>query len=321
VCKATGWLEILGCGMIHPDVLSHCGIDSERYTGFAFGMGVERVLMLRYNIPDIRLLFENDPRFKDYWTLYHSLLERRGVSPDSAKSIVRSRPSVIAALMLQRGEADAMLTGIVGRYHKKLRYIQDIIPLDPGIQAPSAMTGVLNSTGVFFFLDTHVKLDPTAEQIAEATIQAALRLRLFGVVPKVALLSHSNFGSHEDASAAKMRRALELVRERVPSLEIEGEMQADTAFNEEVRDRLFPNSRLKGRANLYVCPNLDAANIGYNITRVMTEGVAIGPILMGVSKPVHILTPAATVRRVVNMTAVAAVEAQIRAAQELKAAE
>jgi malate dehydrogenase (oxaloacetate-decarboxylating)(NADP+) len=264
---------------------------------------------------------ENDPRFKEYWTLYHTLLERRGVSPDGAKAIVRSRPSVIAALMLHRGEADAMLTGIVGRYHKKLRYIQDIIPLDTGVQAPSAMTGVLNSNGVFFFLDTHVKLDPTAEQIAEATLQAAIRLRLFGVVPKIALLSHSNFGSHEDASAAKMRRALELVRERAPSLEIEGEMQADTAFNEDVRERLFPNSRLKGRANLYVCPNLDAANIGYNITRVMTEGVALGPILMGVSKPAHILTPAATVRRVVNMTAIAAVEAQIRAAQEARATE
>jgi len=259
---------------------------------------------------------ENDPRFKEYWTLYHSLLERRGVSPDSAKAIVRSRPTVIAALMLLRGEADAMLTGIIGRYHKKLRYITDILPLDPGVQAPSAMTGVINEKGVFFFLDTHVKLDPSAEQIAEATLQAAIRLKLFGVEPKIALLSHSNFGSHEDASAAKMRKALECVRARAPDLEIEGEMHADTAFNEDVRERLFPNSRLKGRANLFVCPNLDAANIGYNITRVMTEGVALGPILMGVAKPAHILTPAATVRRVVNMTAIAAVEAQIRAAQE-----
>ena len=259
---------------------------------------------------------ENDPRFKEYWTLYHSLLERRGVSPDSAKAIVRSRASVIAALMLRRGEADAMLTGIVGRYHKKLRYILDIIPLDAGVQTPSAMTGVINDKGVFFFLDTHVKLDPSPEQIAESTLQAAIRLQLFGFTPKIALLSHSNFGSHEDESAAKMRRAVELVRARAPELEIEGEMHADTAFNEEVRERLFPNSRLKGRANLYVCPNLDAANIGYNLTRVMTDGVALGPILMGVSKPAHILTPAATVRRVVNMTAIAAVEAQIRAAQE-----
>ncbi|MEO7934726.1 MAG: NADP-dependent malic enzyme [Dokdonella sp.] len=259
---------------------------------------------------------ENDPRFKDYWMLYHSLLERRGVTPDGAKAIVRSRSTVIAALMVHRGEADALLTGLIGRYHKKLRYIQDILPLDADVHAPSAMTGVINNSGVFFFLDTHVKLDPDAEQIAEATLQAAIRLRLFGFEPKIALLSHSNFGSHDDPSAAKMRRALEIVRERAPNLEIEGEMHADTALNEEIRDRLFPNSRLKGRANLFVCPNLDAANIGYNITRVMTEGVAIGPILMGVSKPAHILTPAATVRRVVNMTAIAAVDAQIRAAQE-----
>ncbi|MFZ1722297.1 MAG: NADP-dependent malic enzyme [Dokdonella sp.] len=259
---------------------------------------------------------ESDPRFKEYWMLYHSLLERRGVTPDGAKAIVRSRSTVIAALMLYRGEADALLTGLIGRYHKKLRYIQDILPLDPNVHAPSAMTGVINNNGVFFFLDTHVKLDPDAEQIAESTLQAALRLRLFGVEPKVALLSHSNFGSHEDASAAKMRHALEIIRARAPGLEVEGEMHADTAFNEEIRDRLFPNSLLKGRANLFVCPNLDAANIGYNITRVMTDGVALGPILMGVSKPAHILTPAATVRRVVNMTAIAAVEAQIRAAQE-----
>ncbi|HET9031665.1 MAG TPA: NADP-dependent malic enzyme [Dokdonella sp.] len=258
---------------------------------------------------------ESDPRFKEYWMLYHSLLERRGVTPDAAKAIVRSRSTVIAALMVHRGEADAMLAGLIGRYHKKLRYIQDILPLDPNVHAPSAMTGMINNNGVFFFVDTHVKLDPTAEQIAESTIQAAIRLHLFGVEPKIALLSHSNFGSHEDASATKMRHALEIVRERAPHLEIEGEMHADTALNEEVRDRLFPNSCLKGRANLFVCPNLDAANIGYNITRVMTEGVGLGPILMGVSKPVHILTPSATVRRVVNMTAIAAVEAQIRAAQ------
>ena len=262
---------------------------------------------------------ESDPRFREYWTLYHSLLERRGVTPDGAKAIVRSRSTVIAALMVYRGEADALLTGVIGRYHKKLRYIQDILPLDADVHSPSAMTGVINNKGVFFFLDTHVKLDPTAEQIAEATLQATMRLRLFGVEPKIALLSHSNFGSHEDLSAAKMRHALEIVRKRDPGLEIEGEMHADTAFNEDIRERLFPNSRLKGRANLFVCPNLDSANIGYNITRVMTDGVALGPILMGVSKPAHILTPAATVRRVVNMTAIAAVEAQIRAAAQMGA--
>ena len=172
---------------------------------------------------------------------------------------------------------------------------------------------MINDHGAWFFVDTHVQLDPTAEQIAEATLMASYRLKLFGIEPKVALLSHSNFGSHQDASALKMRRAFEIIRARMPKLEIDGEMMADTAWDEALRQRIFPNTRLKGRANLLVMPNLDAANIGYNMIRVATGGVAIGPILMGLDQPAHILTPASSSRRVVNMTAIAAVEAQIRA--------
>ena len=256
---------------------------------------------------------ENDARFKDYWTLYHELLQRRGVTPDSAKQIVRSRATVIAALMVRRGEADALICGLVGRFHKKLGYLRGIIPLDPGAVAMSAMTAVFNDRGVFFFLDTHVALDPDAERIAASAAQAALRLKLFGITPKIAILSHSNFGSHQDVSSLKMRRVVELVRERLPKVEVEGEMHADTAFSPGIRERLFPNSRLTGSANVFVCPNLDAANIAFNMTRVMTDGVVLGPILMGLSKPAHVLTPAATVRRVFNMTAIACVEAQIRA--------
>ncbi len=174
------------------------------------------------------------------------------------------------------------------------------------------MSAVFNDRGVFFFLDTHVALDPDAERIASAAAQAVLRLKLFGITPKVAILSHSNFGSHEDVSSAKMRRVVELLRERMPKVEIEGEMHADTAMNPSVREQIFPNSRLSGSANVFVCPNLDSANIAFNLTRVMTDGVVLGPILMGPSKPVHVLTPAATVRRVFNMTALAVVEAQIR---------
>ncbi len=264
---------------------------------------------------------QDDPRFKDYWMLYHQLLQRRGVTPDSAKSIVRSRPTVIAALMVLRGEADALICGLIGRYQKKLGYLTSVLPLDRGVQSPAAMSAVINDTGVWFFLDTHVSLDPDAEQLAEATAQAALRLTVFGIVPKIAVLSHSNFGSHANASAAKMRRVVELLRERLPDVEVEGEMHADAALNEEIRERQFPNSLLKGRANLFVLPNLDAANIAFNITRSMTDGVVLGPMLMGLACPAHILSPSATVRRVFNMTAIACVEAQIRAAAGQTAAE
>jgi malate dehydrogenase (oxaloacetate-decarboxylating)(NADP+) len=261
---------------------------------------------------------DDDPRYHDYWTHYHQLMQRRGITPAAAKNVLRSRASVIAGIMVMRGEADAMICGIVGRHKNKLRHVLDVIPLDPGVSSPAAMTAVANDKGVFFLLDTHVQEDPTAEQLAEATLQATMRLKLFGITPKVALLSHSNFGTRDNASSQKMRRVLEILEQRAPWLEAEGEMHADAAFHEEIRLKIFPNSRLKGRANLFVFPNLDAANITYNMIRVMTDGVAIGPILMGVSKPAHVLTPTATVRRVVNMSAIAAVEAQIRAQTEKK---
>ncbi|MCW8807536.1 MAG: NADP-dependent malic enzyme [Rhodanobacter sp.] len=255
----------------------------------------------------------DDPRFNDYWQQYHALTERRGVTPAAAKNLLRSRPSLIAAMMVERGEADAMICGLVGRYHKKLGYLRSVFDLDPGIQCTSAMSGVINDRGAWFFLDTHVQCEPTAEQIAEATMQASYRLKRFGVEPKVALLSHSNYGSHDNPSAAKMRKVWQILRARAPKLEMDGEMQADTAWDEALRQRMFPHTTLSGRANLYVMPNLDAANIAYNMVRVMTDGVAIGPILMGLDKSAHILTPASSARRVVNMTAVAAVDAQIRA--------
>ncbi|MGH8086566.1 MAG: NADP-dependent malic enzyme [Lysobacter sp.] len=257
----------------------------------------------------------DDPRFHDYWQQYHALTERRGVTIDAAKSLLRSRPSLIAALMVERGEADAMICGVVGRFHKKLGYLRSVFDFDRGVTGTAAMTGVINDQGAWFFLDTHVQLDPSAEQIAEATLQATYRLKLFGVEPKVALLSHSNFGSHDNPSAAKMRKVREIITQRAPRLEVDGEMMADTAWNEALRRRIFPNTTLGGRANLFVMPNLDAANIAYNIFRVATDGVAIGPILMGLDKPAHILTPDCTSRRVVNLTAIAAVDAQIRASR------
>ena len=255
----------------------------------------------------------SDPRFDGYWQHYHRLMERRGVTPSMAKAVVRSRPTAIASLMVERGDADAMICGLVGQYQSKLRYIRDIIGMDAGVSEPSAMAAVATEKGTFFYLDTHVQDDPSAEQIAEATLQVSIRLKLFGITPKIALLSAVNFGSRDTCGAIKMRRALELIRARAPRLEVEGEMQADAALVPALRNKLFPNSRLEGKANVFVFPNLDAANIAYNMTRMLSDGVVIGPILMGIAKPAHILMPQSTVRRVVNMTAVACVEAQIRA--------
>ena len=258
---------------------------------------------------------DDDPRFNDYWQLYYQIMARRGVSPAAAKAIVRSRSTVIAALMVRRGEADAMLCGIVGRYNGKLKHVMDVIGLEPGVKCLSALSVVITSKGPFFFTDTHVQADPTAEQVAESALQAAFRLKLFGITPKVALVSHSNFGSVDSPSAHKMANALELILERNPKLEADGEMHVDAALDPAVRERMFPDSRLKGSANLLVMPNLDAANTAYNLARVMTDGFGIGPVLMGMAKSAHVLTPSSTVRRVVNMTAIAAVDAQIRAAR------
>ncbi len=282
---------------------------------------IERLgLRLRMGVDFELTNIDDDPRFNEYWQYYHALTARRGVSPAAAKNLMRSRPTLIAAVMVARGEADAVVSGMVGRYHKKLGYVRSVIGLDPGVQSTSAMTGVINSQGAWFFVDTHVKDDPTAEQIAEATMQAAYRLKLFGIEPRVALLSFSNFGNHESPSSQKMRTVRELLRKRAPRLNVDGEMQGDTAWDEVLREKIMPGSTLKGRANLFVLPNLEAANIAYNLVRVFTDGVAIGPILMGISKPVHILTNSATPRRVVNITAIAAVDAQIRAQMEAEKA-
>ncbi len=257
-----------------------------------------------------------DPRFDDYWQAYHLRNQRKGITEDAAKNLIRSRPTLVAALMVERGEADALICGLVGRFHKKLGYLLSVFDFEPGVTGTATMTGVINDHGAWFFTDTHVQVDPSPEQIAQSALQASWRLKLFGIEPKVALLSHSNYGSHMDASAAKMRKAREIIAAKVPKLEMDGEMMADTAWDEELRKRIFPATTLKGRANLMVMPNLDAANIGYNLIRVATNGVAIGPILMGLDKPAHILTTASTSRRVVNMTAIAAVDAQLRAARQ-----
>jgi malate dehydrogenase (oxaloacetate-decarboxylating)(NADP+) len=250
-----------------------------------------------------------DPRYNEYWMLYHRLMERRGVSPDIARTVVRTSNTVIAALMIKRGEADALLCGPAALYERQLQHILDVIGLKRGVQDPAALSALILPKGTFFMADTHVMPDPTAEQIADMTLLAAEAVERFGITPKVALLSHSSFGAATTPSARKMRAALGLVVAHRPDLEIEGEMHADVALSEELRLRIFPNSRLKGQANLLILPGLDAANIALNLVRVLGEGLSVGPVLIGVAEPAHILTPSVTVRGIVNMTAVAAVEA------------
>ncbi|HZT51341.1 MAG TPA: NADP-dependent malic enzyme [Stellaceae bacterium] len=261
----------------------------------------------------------DDPRFPDYWRFYHSLMERKGVSPDYARRLVRTRNTVIAALMVRKGEADAMLCGAIGQYHRHVHHLVDIIGLEPDTAAPAALSVLILPKGTFFLCDTYVVDAPTPEQLTAMTLRAAAAVRVFGVVPKVALLSHSNFGSSDAPSAQRMRAALALLRERAPELEVEGEMHADAAIDEAIRERIFPNSRLSGSANLLVMPSLDAANIAFNMLKVLGDGLAIGPILLGMRSPAHIVTPSVTVRGLVNMTAIAVHHAQTLAAGRPKA--
>ena len=249
---------------------------------------------------------DEDPRYREYWTEYHRLMARRGVTPEVAKRDMRRRSTLIAAMLVRMGAADAMLCGTVGQPLHHLRYIDEVIGHRPGSSVYGAMNILLLPRHTLFICDTHVNLDPSAEEIAEMTLLAAEEVRYFGIAPKVALLSHSNFGSHNDASARKMARARELLELQMPELEVEGEIHGDAALSESMRSGIFPAARLKGQANLLVMPNLDAANIAYNLLKMTAgDGITIGSILLGANKSAHILTSTATARRIVNMSALA----------------
>ena len=263
---------------------------------------------------------ESDPRYNDYWQAYHRLTEREGVSPDRARTVVRTNNTVIAALAVHLGDADAMLCGVEGRYNRHLGYISNVIGLAEDVHDVSALSLLIVPSGTYFLADTHVTPDPSAQEIVEMTIQAAAHLRRFGLEPKVALLSHSSFGSRDTPSALKMREALKVLQADHPDLEVEGEMHADAALDEAVRQRIFPSSRLTGPANLLIMPNLDAANIAFNLVKALGEGLPVGPILIGTAAPAHILTSTVTARGVVNMSAIAVVDAQDRAAEGAAAA-
>jgi len=253
---------------------------------------------------------ENDPRYRDFWQSYHRMTERSGVTIPMAKIEMRRRLVLIAAMMLHKGDVDGMICGTWGHTSMHLHYIEQVIGKRPGVNNFAAMNGLMLPDRQVFLVDTHVNYDPSAEQLAEITIMAAEEMRRFGLLPKAALLSHSNFGSSQLPSAIKMRQALALLRVEAPWLEVDGEMHGDVALDEAARMEQMPNSTLTGSANLLVLPNIDAANIAYNLLKTAAGGnIAIGPILLGAAKPVHILTASTTVRRIVNMTALTVADA------------
>jgi len=253
-----------------------------------------------------------DERYKDFWREYHRLTERRGVSVQYAKIEMRRRATAIGAMLIHKGYADGMICGTFGTHALHLHYVDQIIGRRSGVQHYYALNVLMLPKRTVFICDTYVHLDPTPEQLAEMTVLAAEVVRGFGIVPKVALVSHSSFGSSDAPSARKMRAALALILAREPDLEVEGEMHGDAALSDEVRAAAFPNSRLKGDANLLIMPTLEAANISFNLLKTAAgDGITVGPILLGAAAPVHILTPSATVRRLVNMAALTVVEANL----------
>lgn len=256
---------------------------------------------------------EHDRRFRRYWTTYHRLMKRRGVSPETAQETVRTRTTTIAALMVRLGEADGFICGVVGQFGRHLVHVRDILGVREGVRDLSTINMLITDKGTYFLADTHVTYKPSAEELAEMAILAAEEVRRFGITPKIALLSHANFGNApESPSASRVAAAVRILQETT-DLEVEGEMHADTALDESLRETIFPGSRLTGEANLMIMPSLDAANIAYNMAKMLGGALSVGPILLGLSHPGHILTPSVSARGVVNMTSLAVVDAQIRA--------
>jgi malate dehydrogenase (oxaloacetate-decarboxylating)(NADP+) len=255
----------------------------------------------------------HEGRLRSCASYYLELMQRRGMTEEAAWRAIQGNPTLMAAIAVRRGEADAMIAGLEGRYQTHLGYVRDVIGLDPDARCLASLSLLVLPRRSFFLCDTYVIDDPRPEEIAEMTILAAEEVRRFGLVPRVALLSHSSAGSFDHVSASKMRQALELVWQRAPELEADGEMHADAALNDDLRARLFPNGRLRGPANLLVAPSLDAANIAFNLVKEVADGLHVGPILLGTACPAHILTPSVTSRGVLNMSALAVVQAQLRA--------
>ena len=289
-------------GIAHPILIGRRKVIEQRIER----LGLRLVLDRDFELCDP----EDDPRYKEYWTLYHELTGRQGVSPELAREVVRTRTTVIGSLMVRLGQADALICGTMGRFRDHLKHVRRVIGVRSGARDFSTINMLILNKGIYFFCDTHVSFDPTVEELVEMAILAAEEVRRFGIEPKIALLSHANFGSSDSPSSIKMRQAVAILQ-RETDLEVEGEMHADTALDETLRATLMPDNKLSGTANLMIMPTLDAANIAYNAVKMLGDGLSVGPIMIGSARPVHILTTSLTARGIVNMTAVAVVDAQM----------
>jgi len=289
-------------GLSRPTLIGRPAVIAERIEKFGLRLKEE----LDYDVVNV----EQDHRYRDFWQTYHRMTERKGITIQMAKIEMRRRLSLIGAMLLHKGDVDGLICGTWGTNATHLPYIEQVIGKRPGVNTFACMNGLLLPNRQVFLVDTHVNYDPTAEQLAEITVMAAHEMKRFGIRPKVALLSHSNFGTSNEPSAVKMRDTLELLQKNAAWLEVDGEMHGDIALDGEARALQMPNGTLHGDANLLVCPNIDAANISYNLLKTAAGGnIAVGPVLLGAAKPVHILTPSATVRRIVNMTALTVADA------------
>jgi malate dehydrogenase (oxaloacetate-decarboxylating)(NADP+) len=289
-------------GIARPTLIGRPAVIAERIEKFGLRLKEE----LDYDVVNVEL----DHRYRDFWQTYHRMTERKGITQQIAKIEMRRRLSLIGAMLLHKGDVDGMICGTWGTNPMHLNYIDQVVGKRKGVNTFACMNGLMLPGRQVFMVDTHVNYDPTAQELAEITVMAAEEMRRFGLKPKAALLSHSNFGSSNQPSAVKMRQVLELLRSNAPWLEVDGEMHGDVALDAAARQAIMPNSTLAGDANLLVLPNIDAANIAYNLLKTAAGGnIAVGPVLLGASKPVHILTPSTTVRRIVNMTALTVADA------------
>ncbi len=289
-------------GLAFPTLIGRPVVIAERIEKFG--------LRLRQGIDYHVVNVEQDHRYRDFWQTYHRMTERKGMTTQVAKIEMRRRLTLIGSMLLHKGDVDGLICGTWGSTAMHLQYLDQVIGKRAGVNTYACMNGLMLPDRQLFLVDTHVNYDPTAEQLAEITTMAAEEMLRFGIRPKVALLSHSNFGSSNEPSAVKMRQALDLLRVQAPWLEVDGEMHGDVALDGKARAALMPNSTLAGNANLLVLPNIDAANIAYNLLKTAAGGnIAIGPVLLGAAKPVHILTASTTVRRIVNMTALTVADA------------